>query len=377
MDYKELNSKYGYFTGMLMMHYAAVAGELPTELINILGINTQNRQYVFYHSKLKGMFICYRQNHMNGYQLRGSGIDYLEANHLERYNKFITSASYSRRRTTKNPRKRRRFQNAAFMFYFFDILDIDYLEKSESTYFIPACVLKQEFLLSDSETENLNREAHQFKSSKTMGLLVNGRCIYNTYVFMDGISALEKSTEYRAVENINARYRYELGKTEAPVKTLVLTRNTDTQILIAKRIMEIKRLIQPCKKDDNSKLVFFRDFDFDLFDEFYVISMDVNGEKEMRLLLQRETTERTLLKQLNQYNKEPIHKLGIACDCYISDRPAIFLYALDIIKLIQFFNSLTIRGLQGYIFCLPHHVEIVRELFFKHQKSVAIIALEM
>ena len=76
---------------------------------------------------------------MNGYQLRGSGIDYLEANHLERYNKFITSASYSRRRTTKNPRKRRRFQNAAFMFYFFDILDIDYLEKSESTYFIPAC----------------------------------------------------------------------------------------------------------------------------------------------------------------------------------------------------------------------------------------------
>ena len=187
-----------------------------------------------------------------------------------------------------------------------------------------------EFLLSDSETENLNREAHQFKSSKTMGLLVNGSCIYNTYVFMDGISALEKSTEYRAVENINARYRYELGKTDEPVKTLVLTRNTDTQILIAKRIMEIKRLIQPCKKDDNSKLVFFRDFDFDLFDEFYVISMDVNGEKEMRLLLQRETTERTLLKQLNQYDKEPMHKLGIACDCYISDRPAIFLYARQV-----------------------------------------------
>ena len=120
MDFKELNNKYGYFTGMLMMHYAAVAGELPSELINMLGINTQNRQYVFYRSKLKGMFICYRQNNMNGYQLRGSGIDYLEANHLDRYNKFITNASYSRRRTTKNPRKRRRFQNAAFMFYFFD-----------------------------------------------------------------------------------------------------------------------------------------------------------------------------------------------------------------------------------------------------------------
>ena len=377
MDYKELNVKYGYNTGMLLMHYATVAGEIPTELIKILGVNTQNRQYIFYQSKLKGMFICYRQNNMYGYQLRGSGIDYLEANYLDRYSKFITSTSYNRRRTTKDPRKRRRFQNAAFMFYFLDILDIDYLKKTESTFFIPACILKQEFLLSDSEIGNLNREAHQFKSSKTMGLLVNGRCLYNTYVFMDGISALEKSTEYRAVENINARYRYELNKTDAPVKTIILTRNTETQIFIVKKIMEIKRLIQSCKKDDNSKLCFFRDFDFNLYDEFYVISMDGNGEKEMRLLLQRETTEKTIREQLKQYENEPTHKLGIACDCYISDRPAIFLYALDIIKLIQFFNSLTIRGLQGYIFCLPHHKEIVRELFYKHQKSVAIIALEM
>ena len=377
MDNKEIKQKYGSWSGSLILHYAAVAGEVPSELITTLDITTENRQYVFYRSKFKGFFICYRQDRMKGYQLRGTAIDYIEANLLSKYNHFITSSGFNRRRTTNNPRKRRRYQNAAFMYYFLDKMDIDYLTTNEENCFIPACVLKQDFLLSDLGTKELNREAHQFKSSKIMGLLLKGRYLYNTYVFLDNLSALEKSTEYRTAELINAKYRYESGKTDIPVKTLIFTRNTDSQYLIAKRIMEIKQLLFYKTKIDYSKYGFFKDFDFDLFDELHIIPMDDNGEKEFKLLLQREETEKTIHNQLKQYESEPTSKLGIACDTYISDRPTIFLYSLDIIKLIQFYNSLTIRGLQGYIFCLPHHERIVRELFFKHQKSVAIIALEM
>lgn len=360
---------------MILLHYAAVSGEIPSGLINKLGILIDNRQYIFYRSKFKDFFICYRQDGMIGYQIRASGIDFLEANYLNTYNHFINNANYNRRRTTKAPYKRRRYQSAAYMYYFLDAIGIDYLRYDLKRCFIPSCVLKQEALLSNCGTENLNREDHQLKSSKIMGSIINESYMYNIYVFMDYLPNLEKSTEYRAAEIINAKYRYERRVTDKPVKTIFFARNTIKQCEIAKRILQIKRLINTRSIDD--KNTFFKDFDMDLFDELYIIPMDDKGEKEINLLLNREETERLIRKQLNKYQKEPTYKLGIACDCYISNRPAIFLYALDIIKLIQFFNSLTIRGLQGYIFCLPHHEQLVRDLFINYKKSVAVIVLEL
>lgn len=42
---------------MILLHYAAVSGEIPSGLINKLGILIDNRQYIFYRSKFKDFFI--------------------------------------------------------------------------------------------------------------------------------------------------------------------------------------------------------------------------------------------------------------------------------------------------------------------------------
>lgn len=370
-----IKTKYGYDTKMLLLHYTAVSGEISTDFIKHIGVSQSNMQYVFYQSSFKSFFKCYRQNAMCGYQINGLGMDYLFQNYLKLYDTFLFNSNYNRRRLTKETYRRRRFRSSAYLYFFLDCLNIDYLHKdNENIYFIPSQLLKNGVLLSDLRIKQLNREEHQIKSSKIMGSIVYGTQMYNIYVFLDDLAILEKATEFRTSELLNAKYRYELGKAHNSVKTVIFTRDTMTQGKIAKRIIDIKLSKEPTLSD---KYSFYKEFDFDLFSELYIIPMDEYGEKETKLLLQRDATEKLIHNQLSSYKKEPPNKLGISCDCYISGKPAIFLYALDLIKLIQFYNSLTIRGLQGYIFCLPHHKSIVRDLFLKDFESITIISLEM
>ena len=370
-----IKTKYGYDTKMLLLHYTAVSGEISTDFIKHIGVSQSNMQYVFYQSSFKSFFKCYRLNAMCGYQINGLGMDYLFQNYLKLYDTFLFNSNYNRRRLTKEAYRRRRFRSSAYLYFFLDCLNIDYLHKdNENIYFIPSQLLKNGVLLSDLRIKQLNREEHQIKSSKIMGSIVCGTQMYNIYVFLDDLAILEKATEFRTSELLNAKYRYELGKANSSVKTVIFTRNITKQEKIAKRIIDIKLSKETTISD---KYSFYKEFDFDLFSELYIIPMDEYGEKETKLLLQRDATERLIHNQLSSYKKEPPNKLGISCDCYISEKPAIFLYALDLIKLIQFYNSLTIRGLQGYIFCLPHHESIVRNLFFKDFESIMIISLEM
>ena len=370
-----IKTKYGYDTKMLLLHYTAVSGEISTDFIKHIGVSQSNMQYVFYQSSFKSFFKCYRLNAMCGYQINGLGMDYLFQNYLKLYDTFLFNSNYNRRRLTKEAYRRRRFRSSAYLYFFLDCLNIDYLHKdNENIYFIPSQLLKNGVLLSDLRIKQLNREEHQIKSSKIMGSIVCGTQMYNIYVFLDDLAILEKATEFRTSELLNAKYRYELGKANSSVKTVIFTRNITKQEKIAKRIIDIKLSRETTISD---KYSFYKEFDFDLFSELYIIPMDEYGEKETKLLLQRDATERLIHNQLSSYKKEPPNKLGISCDCYISEKPAIFLYALDLIKLIQFYNSLTIRGLQGYIFCLPHHESIVRNLFFKDFESIMIISLEM
>lgn len=370
-----IKTKYGYDTKMLLLHYTAVSGEISTDFIKHIGVSQSNMQYVFYQSSFKSFFKCYRLNAMCGYQINGLGMDYLFQNYLKLYDTFLFNSNYNRRRLTKEAYRRRRFRSSAYLYFFLDCLNIDYLHKdNENIYFIPSQLLKNGVLLSDLRIKQLNREEHQIKSSKIMGSIVCGTQMYNIYVFLDDLAILEKATEFRTSELLNAKYRYELGKANSSVKTVIFTRNITKQEKIAKRIIDIKLSKETTISD---KYSFYKEFDFDLFSELYIIPMDEYGEKETKLLLQRDATERLIHNQLSSYKKEPPNKLGISCDCYISEKPAIFLYALDLIKLIQFYNSLTIRGLQGYIFCLPHHENIVRNLFFKDFESIMIISLEM
>lgn len=370
-----IKTKYGYDTKMLLLHYTAVSGEISTNFIKHIGVSQSNMQYVFYQSSFKSFFKCYRLNAMCGYQINGLGMDYLFQNYLKLYDTFLFNSNYNRRRLTKEAYRRRRFRSSAYLYFFLDCLNIDYLHKdNENIYFIPSQLLKNGVLLSDLRIKQLNREEHQIKSSKIMGSIVCGTQMYNIYVFLDDLAILEKATEFRTSELLNAKYRYELGKANSSVKTVIFTRNITKQEKIAKRIIDIKLSKETTISD---KYSFYKEFDFDLFSELYIIPMDEYGEKETKLLLQRDATERLIHNQLSSYKKEPPNKLGISCDCYISEKPAIFLYALDLIKLIQFYNSLTIRGLQGYIFCLPHHENIVRNLFFKDFESIMIISLEM
>ena len=370
-----IKTKYGYDTKMLLLHYTAVSGEISTDFIKHIGVSQSNMQYVFYQSSFKSFFKCYRLNAMCGYQINGLGMDYLFQNYLKLYDTFLFNSNYNRRRLTKEAYRRRRFRSSAYLYFFLDCLNIDYLHKdNENIYFIPSQLLKNGVLLSDLRIKQLNREEHQIKSSKIMGSIVCGTQMYNIYVFLDDLAILEKATEFRTSELLNAKYRYELGKANSSVKTVIFTRDITKQEIIAKRIIDIKLSKETTISD---KYSFYKEFDFDLFSELYIIPMDEYGEKETKLLLQRDATERLIHNQLSSYKKEPPNKLGISCDCYISGKPAIFLYALDLIKLIQFYNSLTIRGLQGYIFCLPHHESIVRNLFFKDFESIMIISLEM
>lgn len=370
-----IKTKYGYDTKMLLLHYTAVSGEISTDFIKHIGVSQSNMQYVFYQSSFKSFFKCYRLNAMCGYQINGLGMDYLFQNYLKLYDTFLFNSNYNRRRLTKEAYRRRRFRSSAYLYFFLDCLNIDYLHKdNENIYFIPSQLLKNGVLLSDLRIKQLNREEHQIKSSKIMGSIVCGTQMYNIYVFLDDLAILEKATEFRTSELLNAKYRYELGKANSSVKTVIFTRNITKQEKIAKRIIDIKLSKETTISD---KYSFYKEFDFDLFSELYIIPMDEYGEKETKLLLQRDATERLIHNQLSSYKKEPPNKLGISCDCYISEKPAIFLYALDLIKLIQFYNSLTIRGLQGYIFCLPHHESIVRNLFIKDFESIMIISLEM
>ena len=52
-DLKAIKEKYGYDTKMLLLHYTAIAGELPTELIKELGIKSDNQKYILHKSEFK------------------------------------------------------------------------------------------------------------------------------------------------------------------------------------------------------------------------------------------------------------------------------------------------------------------------------------
>lgn len=375
-DLKAIKEKYGYDTKMLLLHYTAIAGELPTELIKELGIKSDNQKYILHKSEFKDFFINKRQDNLCGYQLKSTGIDYLiNSENIDKYYDYIVNANDNRRKITTSKSKRQRFHNLAFLFYQLDKLGVNYLnfDDNEQTFFLSANKIKQT-LYQKEKKAGINNEQFEIKSSRIYGILKTIGYVYSIYIFQNEINQLDYSIELRTKTLIELNYSNENKLSEKGAETIIITKDTNSQLKVVKELFECRYSNKEKYKDKKYKI--FKEM---IFHQLHILSFDDTGTKQLSYLINKKKTDERIRTVLSKFDKkEKGHKnLGLACDMFLNNYPVEFMYSLDVNKLRYFYDLITeYKYIGGYIVCLKKHHIFLNNLFSEYLKRVKIIDIE-
>ncbi len=363
---EKIKEKYNLTTKELMLHYAAVGGEVSTDLIRKMGMDINLQSYITTKSKLKGSFKYRKTGNIRGYQLTAKGIN--EAIDKDyRYSDYL-HGQRGLRRLTKNIMRRKRMIKKAKLYFFFDEAGIEYFYKDEfsrSPHFLDSRFLKHD---TDDEESDIN---HQIISSRCFGFLeLADDYNYLTYVFDDEKIKLEFNTEVRMKDEYH--YRYD----DDNVKALIVLKDEEMLKEVALDLFSLAGIIRNHEKYENLKAIEYIDYD-----ELHLITFNDSGLKQMHLLKNNIYTDskiRNILKCTNNKKEEEFYKYEFFnCDGFISAYPCFFLYSIDINKIIKINSYLYNRAnVCCIVVCFREYINLIRQAFGELSERVKFISVE-
>ena len=358
---KDIQKKYNYTLKDLMLHYAAISGEIPNKLIEKLGITQDNKNYITRKSNFTDFFVYRKGGGLNGYQLQNRGI-----NHLLKTNSdyaVFTTMDYGNRKVTADVFKRKRSQRRAWLYHYLDELEIDYFpSQADSTNFFYCSEIMKKLFAQFDKIENIRE--YEIKGSRIYGTLRLNKNVYNVYVFYDSFDTLHTGIEYRANTLIADALRKE------SVGTIILARGIEEQNRILSEILNA--VTSPVGKYKQKQYSFFRESQQLGLDDIHILSFDEIGKKQLELMKRPRKTDALIRKRL--YEKfscigsndeyELYKKDGIYCDARILDQPCFFVHSLDVRKIKLAYDILTSEdGIFFYFVCFEKHIPVIQKPF--------------
>lgn len=360
---KEIQKKYNYTLKDLMLHYAAISGEIPNKLINKLGITQDNKNYITRKSNFTDFFVYRKGGGMNGYQLQNKGINYL----LKTNNDYaiFTTMNFGNRKPTADVFKRKRYQRKVWLYHYLDELDINYfLSQTNSTNFFYCSENIKKLYTKFCNINIENIEEYEIKGSRIYGTLRLNKDLYNVYVFDDSFDTLYTGIEYRTNTLIADVFNKE------NIETIIFTRGIEEQNRV---LGEILNAMTSLKNKYNQKQYSFFRYSQQLgISDIHILSFDEVGKRQLELMKNKTKTDEAIRRIItNNYSLlasasdyELYKKDGIDCDARILDQPCFFIYSLNIYKIKQAYDILTNEeGVFFYLVCFEKHIPVIQKLF--------------
>lgn len=377
----DLLKKYNFSLKDLMLHYTAVGGEIPSDLIDELGITQYNKYYITRTSNFKGFFIYRKGGGLRGYQLQSKGIDYL----LKTNNEYatFTTMNFGKRKITSDLFKRKRYQRRAWLYHYLDELEINYFpsQTNATNFFYCSEVIKKLF----TQLGNIeNIREYEIKGSRIYGTLRLNNDLYNVYVFDDSFDTLSIGIEYRANILVSEILRQE------KVESIIFAHSIEEQKRILSEILNA--ITSNDNKYNQKQYSFFRQSQLNGLNDIHILSFDETGKKQLELMKNKKNTEKAIRKSLSKKFSCPIEssdeyelykKDNILCDARILDQPCYFIDSLNINKIKQAYDILTSEeGLFFYFVCFECHIPVIQKLFSdinvgEYIKCIPIEVLEL
>lgn len=377
MDIQTTNqilNKYGFSKPELILHYAAISGEIPTTLIRNLDINENLQRYYIYKSKFfkgKNYLISKTNNHLYGYQLSLKGKRYLLENKKD-YIPYLLSAQDTRK-TTNDLYKRLRYRNTAFLYYFFDKLNIEYFfyhNKEMDSFFYSSVFLKKLFHIEETQADT----EFEIIGSKFFGALKLNKEYYLTYVFGNSISTLSYNMEQRAKIIIENYYNLEDSGT-----ILFFYNYCDLE----KSIISIfNSIISDNKEYNNKQFKFFRQLEQTDYSKFLFCSLDSIGIQLFSYIKDSPALYKKIKDKIYSYehntNELEANRYYNA-DFIISGSPAVILSDFDLCKIIDVYNRIHYNDEQNMfykIICFRSQYNVYKKLFSPISDFISFLIIE-
>lgn len=367
---QELQKKFKCSLKDLMLHYAAVGGEISSELIEELGIKTNNKNYITRKSNFSGFFVYKKGGGLRGYQLHSKGIDYLLKTNNE-YETFVTM-NYGKRKVTTDIYKRKRYQRRAWLYHYLDELEIGYFpsQAKSKNFFYCSQVIKK--LYTQFGKIESARE-YEISSSRLYGTLKLDKDLYNVYVFEDGFDTLSMGVEFRANTLVSQALKKE------NVETIIFAHSAEGQNKILSEILNAMTTNR--KQYAHKQYSFFKQSQQNGLYDIHILNFDDTGKKQLELMKDKEKTKRAIKRSLSKKYSlftEPANN-GIFCDTMILGQPCFFIESLNIYKIKQVYDIVTSEeGVFFYLVCFENHISVIQKLFMdiKVDEYVKFIPIE-
>lgn len=372
----QIIGKYGFEYWELVYHYAALSGEVPTQLLRII-LSEGNKNYIFNRSKHKDSFILRRGNYSYGYQLSKLGKERVLQLKYD-YDDYLNSTNAN----TKDYSKRKRMRNRAMLFLFFDVLGIDYLkefiDKNTRHKFIDSRTIKFNFNALKNLFSGSDNRQIQIQGSKCYGILELNCAKYLLYVFNNNVESLNYSTESRLEIFAKDSFYDERTGTIIIVDDSNKTMNSIFETIIYHLFKKEekgseKRYFNYYKR--MSEMKFLAD---NKYLGMHLIGLDKIGIMQIRYLKKKDYIDETIKEVL--YNRD-MAKNCVDVDCYcdfvFEGCPCLFLLTLDISKVYFLVCHLT-YNYSGcyYIVCFNSHQGSIKRAIENVLKSREITDID-
>lgn len=347
-----LPSKYIYRREQLL-HYLIYAGEIPTDLYNVMGISATNFRMYISRLRQEDIIKTNRTDNIIGYVLTTKGKRMvLEDIVYQKYDGKISSS-------TNDIQKRRRMRNFAAAFAMFDLTGITYENylKPDLVGLIPEKVKNKLYFYSAAEFKKTQREdGVTIKGSKSYGLLIGNNQVTPIY-----------KTRYELPEFFSVEFNY--------IQLIKNHFKTDT---VYKAIMFCENLYA-CENITRSYLNFEntnkgKDItDLGYYTDLCLIPITEHSQLHIWTFYHEEQIRNVIKEQYGVEEKQSY----IINDGFISGNPLLYLLNLNIARLRPFlaYNK-QCKGL-GYIVCYDFMADTIKHLLSeKNQIKIIVVKSE-
>ena len=340
-DKEQTKDKYKIKKKKLILHYAVIGGEIPSNLIKeIVSYGTWKR--AINTGSYKGLLIYKRGEKHQGFQLSSKASDEIKKLPYD-YTPYLLKGEIPVK-LTNNRYQRIRNQMRTRFFVFLDALGIEYMRErikdSESTFFYDARLIKKRFEIQSRDFAREQDREFQILGSRALGVLKTNDAVFLTYAFEKRLIRLQKSIESRITiyaQNLFGNYNY--GQ-------LIYCLTTEYATLIAIEIIE--SIVFPQSKNENNYktqlLSYFRSTKKNAFlDSAYrglhVAGLDNTGIIQTAFFLNQNKVNEFLRTKLKKEDtaysreKEQEYIYSIEADGILHGNPCYFLFTLEIKKI--------------------------------------------
>lgn len=332
-----LPKKY-HFRYEQLIQYLFLAGEVPTNLYEFMGISNSNYRKLFSKLRSSNIIRTVRSGGLCGYTLTANGKERLSKNkNYARYTGYTEA-------TTSDANKRRRMQNYAAAYSVFDYAGVVY-----EPYIIPDIneIITNSSTIYFHSSKDFKREEDKsgtnFKGGRSYGFLAGKNEIYPIYIAHKSLPEFS-NREFKYINHLRIKYTHGGGIRQG--------------LLFCKDILAVKQIAKEYMSFETEQRG--RSLtESGYFDDIYLLPMTEHFVLQLWSLYNADKIRNDVI---GRYNIEPKTSY-IVNDGFINEtEPVLFLINFAAARLKLFLSANKGSNVKGHIVCYDYMYDVICSL---------------